>query len=281
MIAFSADSARCTACSICVKNCPRKALHMENAIPVLDPALCMGCQHCMAICPTGAVSIQGHTADECLPLKGNYPEQKQLETLIRGRRSIRRFKQQNVDHNLLDYLLATAAHSPTASNRRGLHLTVFDTMDTMNAFRKEIYRRLARPNALDRLGNSPLRSFLDLILTKWNERGTDGIFRGAPHCIFVSNHRESGYNMPVDPTIFLTTFELMAQTCGVGTLWCGLLYSALEFVIPEFKAELAIPETHALQYTMLFGYPDIQYLRSASQDPFPVQFLHKTEWNQG
>ncbi len=280
MIAFSVDPARCIACGACVRDCLRRALRMENAVPVIDESLCMGCQHCLAVCPTGAVSMQGHGAEDCLPLRGRFPDPEQLETLIRGRRSVRRFRQRDVDPGQIERLLATAAHAPTASNRRGLHLTVLDSMEAMNAFREETYRRLTLPGALARLENSPRRELFTAAPTLWKERGEDRIFHGAPHCIIVSNHRESGYNLPVDPIIFLTTFELAAQTCGVGTLWCGLLHSCLEFIIPEFRDELGIPETHAPQYAMLFGYPDVSYPRSVLHDPYPVRFLRRTDWSR-
>ncbi len=274
---LAVDAGRCTSCGVCVRNCPQRALHMDQ-IPVLDERHCMRCQHCLAICPTGAISFMGHAPENCLPLRGRFPDPKSLETLIRGRRSIRRFMQKNVDADELAYLLSVAAHAPTASNRRGLHLTILDNMENMEAFRKELYRRLALPEIQLRLENSPRKEFFSTAPARWKERGEDPVFHHAPHCIIISNQRESGYNLPVDPVIFLTTFELMAQTCGIGTLWCGILYSCLEFFLPELRDELGIPETHAPQYAMLFGYPDVSYPRSTQHDPYPNLFLRRTDW---
>lgn len=276
---FTVDASRCTLCGACIRNCPHHALHMAQ-LPVLDESLCMRCQHCLAICPTGAISFMGHAPEDCLPLKGHFPDPKSMETLIRGRRSIRRFIRKNVNSDELAHLLAVAAHAPTASNRRGLHLTILDKMESMDAFREEVYRRLTLPEALSRLENNPRKKLFTTAPGRWKDYGEDRIFHNAPHCIIVSNRRDSGYNLPVDPVIFLTTFELMAQACGIGTLWCGLLYSCLEFFIPELKDELGIPETHAPQYAMLFGYPDITYPRSVQHTPYPNNFLQRTDWSR-
>lgn len=275
---LNVDANRCTSCGLCAGNCPQHALHMEQ-IPVVDELRCMRCQHCLAICPTGAISIMGHAPENCLPLKGHFPDPKSLETLIRGRRSIRRFVRKNVEPDELSHLLSVAAHAPTASNRRALHLTILDDMNSMNAFREELYRRLSLPEIQARLENNPRKELLTTAPILWKENGTDRLLHNAPHCIIVSNHRESGYNLPVDPVIFLTTFELMAQTCGIGTLWCGMLYSCLEFVLPELRDELGIPKTHAPQYAMLFGYPDITYPRSVQHDPYPRLSLHRAKWD--
>ena len=280
MSTFSVDSRLCIACGACARECSRRILKMDQLPVIIDESPCMLCQHCLAICPTGAISLGGHKAQDCLPLKGHFPDAESMETLIRGRRSIRRFIQKDVDSSELDRLLTIAAHAPTASNRRGLHLTILDTMESMNSFRAEFYRRLELPEIQARLENSPRKELFSSAAKLWRENGEDRVFHKAPHCIIVSNQRDAGYNLPVDPVIFLTTFELMAQTCGIGTLWCGILYSCLEFFLPELRDELGIPETHSPQYTMLFGYADVHYPRSVQHDAYPARFLHRPHWLQ-
>jgi Pyruvate/2-oxoacid:ferredoxin oxidoreductase delta subunit len=42
----------CFKCELCVKNCPEKAIHMENGLPVIDYNLCKSHAVCVAKCPS-------------------------------------------------------------------------------------------------------------------------------------------------------------------------------------------------------------------------------------
>ena len=66
---------------------------------------------------------------------------------------------------------------------------------------------------------------------------------------------------------------LMAQTKGVGTVWCGLLYWALKDILPDFLPRLGIPDNYTLGYAMLFGYPAFSYYRTVERDPAPVNMI--------
>jgi len=50
------DPARCLSCESCVKNCPSRALRMENYKVRRDGLSCLGCGECVLKCPTGAWS---------------------------------------------------------------------------------------------------------------------------------------------------------------------------------------------------------------------------------
>ena len=51
----------CTACDACPEICPNKAISIENAIYVIDPALCTECvgahdePQCMTVCPADCI----------------------------------------------------------------------------------------------------------------------------------------------------------------------------------------------------------------------------------
>ena len=42
----------CFKCEICVKNCPEKAIHMENGLPVVDYSICKSHGVCVIKCPS-------------------------------------------------------------------------------------------------------------------------------------------------------------------------------------------------------------------------------------
>ena len=274
MLHFTVDKELCVSCGACAEDCLPQAIQMEGEYPPIpNEEHCMRCLHCLAVCPTGAISILGHDPAESEPLKGRLPAPEQVATLMKGRRSVRRYKQENVDPALLRRVLDVAAHAPTGVNARQLWVTVIDDTASMDAFRKEVYQRLEDLVRENRMPENPRRQFFSSAPELWR-KGLDPIFRHAPHCVLVSNAKDAPCREQ-DSLIYLSYFELMAQSGGLGTVWCGLLYWCLRLVLPELIPRLGIPETHELGYAMLFGSPAVQYQRTAERGPADV---HRVIW---
>ena len=47
----------CVACQTCLRECPAKAIFMENKIANIDYEKCIGCGQCVSVCPRGAMEI--------------------------------------------------------------------------------------------------------------------------------------------------------------------------------------------------------------------------------
>jgi nitroreductase len=225
-------------------------------------AQCIQCQHCLAVCPTAAVSILGRNPDASLPLTpDSLPAPDTVIRLVRGRRSVRRYRDANVDPALVTTLLSALANAPSAVNRRELTFTVIDDKDVMQRFRERLLaglRTAAAANAIpDRL------AYVARAVPAWFEQHVDIILRGAPHVLIVSAPPEAPAPRE-DLALALAYFELMAQNCGLGTVWCGMLKIALE-ALPELKPVLGLPADHHY-YTMLFGLPAVKYARTVQRD---------------
>src|SRR5512138_2781635 len=127
MLEFNVDAQKCTKCGQCVADCPPRIIAMADGYPAIAPeneASCYRCQHCLAICPTGAVSILGLKPEASRPLAGNFPDPDRLEMLIKGRRSVRHYRDENLDPELLQHLLEVAWYAPTGVNSRQVRFTV-------------------------------------------------------------------------------------------------------------------------------------------------------------
>ncbi|MDX9749362.1 MAG: 4Fe-4S binding protein, partial [Paludibacter sp.] len=116
---ISIDFEKCNACGLCVSVCKDFSIVMaENSVIVSDNPLfgCVGCGHCMAICPTGAIEIQGRTLspDQLfdLPEKEKAATYEQLTALLERRRSIREFKDKEVEEELVEKILSAARTAP-------------------------------------------------------------------------------------------------------------------------------------------------------------------------
>lgn len=263
---FKVDEALCTSCGRCLQDCGLGLL--EGLPPRMGAeAQCLRCQHCLAVCPTGAVSLEGRNPEDSLPLtEGSFPALEPMIHLVRGRRSIRQYEARDVDPGLIQRLLGALAHAPTGVNAQALTFTTVERRATLDRIREQVLSGLVRCAQEGRL--PPRYAFLRAAAEAFATDGSDRIFRGAPHLLLVSAPVEAP-TAQVDVIIALATFEFLAASAGLGTLWCGVLKTALELA-PELKPLLELPGEGVHYYPMLFGYPAVHYARSVQREDAAV-----------
>ena len=260
---FKVDKEKCVSCGLCVKDCLFRLLELRDGHPELrDPERCVGCLHCFAICPVGAITMDDYAASDAPPIRP-LPSPESVENLIRQRRSIRFYKQENCDRELIGKLLKIAWDAPSGVNQHLLQITVIDDLSVMEEFRKELYSRLtimARSAALSP-HTKRLLGLLGPDMAKWQEE--DKILRRAPHFV-ISSFAEDAVTGLTDAFIYLSYFETLAKPYGLGTLWCGYLDHCLR-VMPELTKWLGIPENYSIGYPILFGQPAVKYARGINR----------------
>ena len=267
MLNFTVNKGTCTKCNQCVSDCPAMIIAMKDGFPAIaaeQETGCYKCQHCLAICPTGAVSILGLEPADSRSIVDGFPDPERLETLIKGRRSIRKYKNENLDPLLFQRLLHVASHAPTGKNTHQVRFTVFDDKEKLAKLRDKVMAGLSslvRDNALP----EQMGFFADFV-KMWEEYRVDVIFRGAPHLLFTSAPRDVPSPMQ-DCMIAMSYFELFAQANGVGTVWNGLAMWAINHLVPETLQYLNIPEDHQIGYAMSFGLPAVHYARTVQREP--------------
>ena len=100
-------------------------------------------------------------------------------------------------------------------------------------------------------------------MAAYRQQGVDELFRGAPHLLVVSA-AENASCPNEDINLALAYFELLAQSSGLGTTWCGYLKFAVD-AAPELRTPLGLrPQTPF--YAMLFGHPNVRYARTVQRD---------------
>lgn len=266
MLKFTVNQERCVQCGWCAKDCPTGIIEQESgALPQILPENeedCLQCQHCLAVCPKGAISILGRNPDDSIPLNArSFPKLEAMDRFVRGRRSVRHYRQENVDPELLREILATLANVPTGVNRRALTFSVIDDRVVMQRFRE---RSQAALLAAHLAGHIPERlAYLGNIVERTRETGRDTILRGAPHALIASAPPDAPCAYE-DVILALAYFEMLAQSAGLGTVWCGLMKMTLA-ALPELKADVGLPADH-VYYCMLFGYPAIRFARTVQRD---------------
>jgi len=266
MLIFNIDKEKCTQCGLCVKDCVVKIIDLDSGWPRIqkeNEAACLKCQHCLAICPTGAVSILGKRPSQSSLLQGAFPDPERLEILIKGRRSVRQYKDENLDPELLQRLLDVACQAPTGGNVRQVQLSVIDNKSMMDKFRQHAYAALEK---LADEGSLPeeRKRFANFV-SLWQKGNIDVLFRGAPHLLVASAPRNISSPVP-DCVIALSYFELLAQNLGVGTVWDGLARYAIDALLPEMRKVLGIPAHHLIGAAMAFGKPAVKYQCTVEND---------------
>jgi ferredoxin len=271
MIGFRVDEERCIQCGECEIECPAGIITLEEFPTITDEESCIRCQHCLAVCPTAAISILGKNPDESLALEGNMPDPARLVTLIKGRRTIRRYQQDELPSELIDELLDIACHAPTGVNDRGVLFTVVKDLGVMNSLKQEVMACLTQLKDQGQLPEGFIGQYLGGAVKVWQEEGKDIIFRGAPHLLVTSAPKDAP--CPVQDThIALTTFQLMAHARGVGTVWDGLFMMVLA-LCPHLVSRLGIPANHILGYAMAFGTPAVVFHRTVQHGPAQVNVV--------
>ncbi|NMD87829.1 nitroreductase [Victivallis vadensis] len=258
---IAVDAEKCVRCGACVRDCIVEVLKPgADGVPCVasgEERFCLNCQHCLAVCPQGAVVCNGVTPEECAGI-GPLPGAAELFNLLRQRRSIRQYRPENLEPEIIDRLVEPLAWIPTGCNDHRLFFTVIREQREMAFFRAEMSRQL---NLLIRTGIMRLvypgyKRYLEEIAG-----GKDVVFRNAPHMIVAATPRSAPCK-EADPWIALSYFDLFAQTLGVGTCWCGFAVHAFRWN-RRLRKRLNLPPGYRIGAVMLFGKPDVQYARAA------------------
>lgn len=269
MNSVSVDTNLCNQCGICVALCPMRVLGMDGKehvpVPVADfEEFCIRCGHCVAACPTAALSLSWLSPEDCIPLeKDLFVAPGQAEQLLNGRRSIRSFRETTVPREVLEKLLETACHAPSAKNMQPWHWIVIENPDDVQrlaALVIEWMRSLVRDN--------PDRSLLHA-LSIWDS-GIDRICRGAPHLIIAHGDENWGYG-PEDCALALGHLDLHATAMDLGACWAGNVYRAVN-AYPPLSQAVGLPRGHRAFGALMLGYPRYGYHR------IPPRNKPRIEW---
>ncbi|WP_321371972.1 nitroreductase family protein [uncultured Draconibacterium sp.] len=266
MIDFKIDKEKCTQCGLCAADCPTLVINPKSEYPEIKEgkeAQCIKCQHCLAICPTAALSIWGKKPENSIPVKKNIVEPEALAQLVKTRRSIRKFKPEELEKEFIHELLATAAYAPTGHNKNQVLFSVVDNRSDLEKFREAAYSGIK--TAFD-AGNLPASmAFLNDFQRLWYSKQIDVVFRNAPHLLIASAPKAIA-TPETDATIALSYFELLANSNGLGTLWNGFVKWIIRDIVPELGSKIGLPDDHVIAGVLLFGKPAVKYARSIQSE---------------
>lgn len=267
---FEVDRETCNRDGLCAEACPSGLIDMKDRgypVPVPETEeVCIRCGHCVAVCPTGSLNHRVVKLERCLPLDNNLeisPEQ--CEQFLKGRRSIRAYREKAVPKDDLARLIEVARFAPTGHNSQGVEWLVLgdrDELHNLSGITVDWMRTIIRdyPKLAAEL-------FLERAVRRW-EQGIDIILRDAPALIITHGAKDNRI-APMDCVIALTYLDLAASSMGVGCCWAGFLRSAAANYQPLADA-LRLPEGNQCFGAMMVGYPKFSYQRIPTRKPAKI-----------
>lgn len=273
MSLITIDQEKCNQDGICVAECPARIIQLDSKEDYPTPTsdfkdVCLKCGHCVTVCPTGALSLDWLSPEDCKPIKqGLLVTPEQAEQFLRGRRSIRAFKEKVIPRAILEKLLEIACSAPSAKNQQPWHWIVVQepaevrrlagmVIDWMRAVTRDY------PEEAEAMG------FIRAVAS-WDE-GYERICRGAPHIIVAHADKNWAFGAE-DCALALSLLDLFATSIGLGACWGGYFYKAVNAHPPLFNA-LGLPNDHLAFGAIMVGYPKFKYQR------IPIRNRPRVTW---
>ncbi len=270
--------------------CSLDVLEPGERCPVATGAApCFRCGHCMAVCPTGAITHPGMNPEhfrELLPAAEGVTSEL-LFDLLRKRRSIRSYTDEQVGEDEIMRLIEAAVQAPSGLNAQSWCFTIIQDPERMARIRRRIAAiysfllnmlesRMSKFMLRLQVGTEAVsvleeaRPLLEGIVAA-QKSGGDRLLWGAPTLVVVHSPDE-------DPTglesahYAVANFMLMAPTMGLGTCLIGVLTAVAEHD-PRVREFIGLPEDHTLDAALVVGYPTEEYLRSVDKRAAEIEFI--------
>jgi nitroreductase/NAD-dependent dihydropyrimidine dehydrogenase PreA subunit len=268
------DDEKCIRCGLCIDDCSRKALKMDDNKVTFTESLCNECSHCVAVCPSGAAEMPDYDKNEifeCDSHDYNIDSDKLLG-FIKSRRSIRCFKNKEIEDEKIKKVIEAARYSPTGGNRQAhRYIVIRDKIEAVREMAMKSLHDTAMDPNYDFSGFPTYKNAWKKMYEDYLENKTDRLFFNAPAVIAVVSSDPSSYYQ-VSGAIAAANMELEANTLGLGTCYLGFLSSAVE-VNPKIKEFLGMEENEKFVTSFVIGYPDVKYLRTVNRKPAKISLI--------
>lgn len=257
---------KCIGCTLCKQDCIVSDIEMVDGKSYIRNKTCIKCGHCIAICPVKAISCDDekeYAMDEVM----EYEKEKfdidpeTLMNFMKFRRSVRLFKEDDVEEEKIQKIIEAGKYTQTASNIQDVSYVIVKeklqevrkmVLETLNAMADKM---LADENTKKQfityayMWKQMYQDFLE------NPNGEDKLFFKAPVLLVVKANRM------INGALAASKMELMVNALGLGTYFSGFLERALS-VNPKIAELLKVEEGEQFVACMLIGYPRVKYKRT-------------------
>ncbi|MFA7361810.1 MAG: nitroreductase family protein [Candidatus Kapaibacterium sp.] len=284
-IKFNSES--CNGCGSCVTVCKDFNLVVEDGIVKESGTSifgCIGCGHCAAICPNDAIEVHGRTMTPEDLFAFSYDKEsagyEELLLLYQRRRSIREFKNKEIESELIDKIVYAAKTSPMGIPPSDVNVLVINSKEKNREFAKDFckylesikwiasdwFLTLMRPflgKELTSMYKDFLRPLLN-IYTTGMKNGINNVNYDAPLSMYFYG---TLYSDPADPIVAATSAMYAAESLGLGTCLIGGVHPFIQKSkqAEKFRKKYGIKNTSKEGLILIIGYPDVKYRKGINR----------------
>jgi len=285
------DYEKCNACGFCVQVCKGAPLFLKDKKVHIDQTRlfgCIGCGQCMAVCPKDCITIEGRALSPDdrteMPHKDSRATYEQLKGLMLGRRSIRNFKDQDVEKDVIMKIIEASSTSPMGIPPSDVELLMLDSREKVKEFSDDMIDLMQRSKWLFSpfmrilfrpfIGKEASEFFSTFVMPvikifeDGRKKGEDWLLYNAPLAIYFHT---SPYSDPADPIIPATYAMLAAESLGLGTCMIGTIAPFIKYS-RTLKKKYGIPQKNQQGIMVIFGYPSLKYSRAIKRSFAGVHF---------
>lgn len=187
--------------------------------------------------------------------------------VIRERRSIRKYKPEQVAEDQLSLILEAGRYAPSGHNNQTTHFLVLQNPEKLRELRELAVSEFAK---MDESAES-YASFRNAITRA--KTGSYDFFYSAPTLVVVANKKGYG-NAMADCSAALENMMLAAESLGVGSCWINQLRWLCENeALTAYLYRLGLAEDEIICGSLALGYSDQEEPPAPARRGNPVTFV--------
>ncbi|AFS77700.1 nitroreductase family protein with 4Fe-4S ferredoxin iron-sulfur binding domain [Gottschalkia acidurici 9a] len=268
------DDKKCIVCGQCVKDCFLRDIEIVDNKVQTNNVTCIKCGHCIAVCPTNAVSIDEYNMEEVKDYnKDEFSiDSDNLLNFIKFRRTVRQFKNKEVEKEKILKIIEAGRFTQTGSNMQNIsYIVVREGLQELKSLAFKSLKKKGEELISNTTSSMAVKRFGKLWIDMYKEHEespnkNDKLFFNAPAVIIVAA------NTKVDGALASSNMELMTNALGLGTLFSGFFVMAAQEdeKIMDF---LGVEKDKQIVTCMIIGYPDVKYLRTVPRKEADISWI--------